>query len=375
MKQGTADARAAKERAKAYNKKKIILMIADMAIQLLLLNIIAFSGVSAWAVDCIRTIIAGDYLLFLVFLALMGICMSAASLPIDFYASYVVEHRYELSNQTVPAWILERLKSTGLSLALGIPVALAFYYFLKMSGPLWWLYFSSLLFIIAVLLARLAPVLIFPVFYRFRPLSDPSVEEKIRRVLDASRIRIKGIYSFNMSKDTRKANAGFAGMGRSRRIILSDTLLEGFTPDEIAVVFAHEAGHYMKRHIAKNVFLGGAIIYVSLFLCGTLYEATITRMGFPQTAEIAALPVLFLYLSVFGVLAMPATNAVSRRYEREADRLALELTGDTGSFISAMEKLASQNLSEREPHPLVEFFLYSHPAISRRIDFARTWKG
>ena len=187
-------------------------------------------------------------------------------------------------------------------------------------------------------------------------------------------LAFRGIYTFNMSKKTRKANAGFTGIGRTRRIILSDTLVENFSPREIAVIFAHEMGHYKKRHILKNLVLGAAIIFLSLRLCGYVYSATISAMGYGRIHDVAALPVLLLYLSLFSLAIMPMTNAISRRYEVQADTFALETTGDRESFITSMEKLAEQNLADRNPHPVEEFVFYSHPSIGRRVAFARGYK-
>jgi STE24 endopeptidase len=246
-----------------------------------------------------------------------------------------------------------------------------FYVFLKLTGWLWWLWFSLFIFFISVFLARIAPVIIFPIFYKFKELESDEIRERITALLEGQGISIKGIYSFNLSKDTKKANAGFTGIGRSKRIILSDTLIGQFTPDEIAVVFAHEMGHYRKRHIVKSIVLGSASIFVSFFLCGELYRLTLAVMGYGHVYDIAAIPVLFLYLSLFSLVTMPLSNALSRRYEREADRYALEATRDRDSFISAMEKLADMNLADRDPNPVTEFMFYSHPSIKKRIAFAR----
>jgi STE24 endopeptidase len=227
------------------------------------------------------------------------------------------------------------------------------------------------IFFISVFLARVAPVIIFPLFYKFKNLESDEIRRRITRLLDDQGIPIKGIYSFNLSKDTKKANAGFTGIGRSKRIILSDTLIGQFTPDEIAVVFAHEMGHYKKRHIVKSIALGAFSIFLSFYLCGELYRLTLGYLGFAHVYDIAAIPVLFFYLTLFSLVTMPLSNALSRKYEREADRYALEVTRDREAFISSMEKLADMNLADRDPNPVTEFMLYSHPSIKKRIAFAR----
>ncbi|HOK03395.1 MAG TPA: M48 family metallopeptidase, partial [Spirochaetota bacterium] len=246
-----------------------------------------------------------------------------------------------------------------------------FYFFIKKSGHLWWLYFAIFLVAFSVVLARLAPVIIFPLFYKFKELEDGEIKDKIKEVLAKANISITGIFSFNMSKDTKKANAGFTGLGKSKRIILSDTLINDFTPAEIAIVFAHEAGHYKHKHIIKNLIFSTAVIFLTLFVCGRLHALTVNAMGIPSISALESLPVLMLYLSIAGLLIMPLTNYISRRYEFQADEYAVKITKDKESFISAMEKLAGLNLADKDPHPAVEFFLYSHPSIKRRINAAR----
>lgn len=357
--------------AKRYNRIKIRISIADLVINIIFITILAFSGISDVIVKQIEPYVQNPYLQFLLFLAIVGFSAGIIGFPLDFYSSYILEHRFKLSTQNLFTWGVERIKSLGVGLMLGIPVALAFYYFLIISGKHWWLYFGAFIFLFAILLARLAPVLIFPIFYKFKPLDQGEISEKIIAIIKKNNIRIRGIYSFDMSRETRKANAGFTGIGKSKRIILSDTLIENFTPDEIAAVFAHEVGHYRKRHIAKNIFLSGIVIFLSLFLCGRLYEWTLYRYGFIHIHEIAALPILFFYLSLFSIIAMPLTNYLSRSFEIEADRFSLEIVEDKKSFISSMEKLAEINLADREPHPIIEFLFYSHPSIKKRIEHAR----
>ncbi|HNX60984.1 MAG TPA: M48 family metalloprotease, partial [Spirochaetota bacterium] len=239
-------------------------------------------------------------------------------------------------------------------------------------GSYTYLIFATVLFFFSVLLARVAPVVLFPLFYKFVALPEGEVRSRLSSLLDREKIAFKDIFSFNMSKNTRKANAAMAGIGKSRRIILSDTLLESFTPAEIESVFAHEVGHYRHKHIPLLVCVNGILIYLSFFLCGLLYSRTISLMGFLGESDIAALPILILYLSAFGLAVMPLSNMLSRRCERQADAYAIESTKNPEAFISAMERLASMNLSEKQPHPLVEFFFHGHPSIAKRIAFART---
>jgi STE24 endopeptidase len=358
-------------RNKEYNKIKLRLTVADILIDLVLIAAWAFSGISPVMADIIGRYISNEYFSFLAFIAFASVAYAIIDLPLDFYGGFIIEHRYNLSNQSVRAWITDKAKSAGIGACIGIPLALAFYFFLRATGDLWWLYFSLFAFFISVLLARLAPVIIYPLFYQFRELEPGEIRDTIMRLVDKEGIRIKGIFSFNLSKDTKKANAGFTGIGGSRRIILSDTLMEKFTPAEIGVVFAHEMGHYTMRHITKGILIGAAVIFLSFFLCGELYRATLGYFGNARVYDLAAIPILLFYLTLVGLVSMPLMNAISRRHERAADRYALDITGEKESFISTMDKLADMNLADKDPNPVTEFLFYSHPSIKKRIASAK----
>ncbi|PKL36241.1 MAG: peptidase [Spirochaetae bacterium HGW-Spirochaetae-1] len=370
----TADETTSRDRdQKEYNRIKIRLSIAGIILDIALISLIAFSGVTGWLMSLISPFTENPYLQFLAFSAILGMALSALGFPMEFYGGYLLEHRFNLSNQSIPRWLLEKGKSTAVGLAVGVPVALAFYFFLKSTGELWWFYFSLFIFFISVFLARVAPVIILPLFYKFRELENGEVKDRITALLSAYHIPIKGIYSFNMSRDTKKANAGFTGIGKSKRIILSDTLIKDFTPDEIAVIFAHEMGHYKRRHIVKNIMQSTIIIFATLYLCGMAYSHTALNLGYGSIDDIAAIPILLFYLTLAGLVMMPLTNFISRRYEVQADSFALDATGDRPAFISSMEKLAKMNLADPDPHKAVEFFLYSHPSIKKRIAFAASY--
>jgi STE24 endopeptidase len=358
---------------KHYNKIKLRLSIIDLVLDLLLVTGLAFSGISIVIAD-LASITGNMYGDFLVFVMFIGLCFSLIGLPFEFYGSYIIEHRFGLSNQTILKWIWERLKSTFIGLLIGVPISIVFYFLILKMGDKWWIYFSCFIFIISVFLARVAPVIIFPLFYKFTKLEDDELKDRLEKILAEVKIDIKGIFRFNLSKDTKKANAGFTGLGKTKRIILSDTLLEKFTPEEIAVVFAHEAGHYKHRHIVKNILFSTVVIFVSFYVCSLLHSFTIKSMGFEHPYELAALPALVFYLTLSGLIMMPVTNFISRRYEFQADEFAVRITSNVDSFISTMEKLAEINLADKEPHPVVEFFLYSHPSIKRRIEFAKTFR-
>jgi len=221
--------------------------------------------------------------------------------------------------------------------------------------------------LLTVVLARLAPVLIMPLFYRFTPIGEGSLKERILRLCVDAGVRIDGIFSFNLSKNTRKANAAFTGIGRSRRIILGDTLVRDFSEEEIETVFAHELGHYRFGHIRKGIAAGTLLTFTGLFAASLLYAWSLTLFGYASPADLGALPMLAVWLSLFGLVTSPLGNLLSRRHEREADRYAVASTGKREAFVSALRKLGAMNLADPDPHPLVEFLFYSHPPITKRI--------
>lgn len=362
------------EQAKKYARTKRILSLAQSVILYAVLVVLLFTGLAIEISNYVYSFTSNDYLALLIFLGIVGISEAVITFPLSFYSGYILEHKYDLSTQDLKGYFGESLKGLLVALALGIPILLGFYFILKNTGELWWLVLGLFFFLISVVLGRLAPILIMPLFYKFRPVEDESIKERLLALCKKTGVEVEGIFTFNMSKSTKKANAAFTGMGKSKRIILGDTLMEKFTPEEIEFVFAHEMGHYTKRHITKLVLLSTVSTFLGLYLTSLLYKGTMGFFGFTQPYEIAALPLLFLYLSIYGLITSPITNIFSRKYEWEADTYAIETTRDREAFISSMEKLADQNLAEKTPNKVIEFLFHSHPSIAKRIEFAKNYE-
>ncbi|MBI4535946.1 MAG: M48 family metallopeptidase, partial [Ignavibacteriae bacterium] len=292
---------------------------------------------------------------------------SILTLPLGYYSGYLVEHRYNLSNQTFGRWAWERMKGTLVSLPLIVAVLVVLYFCLRTYGLWWWLPVSIVLTFFSVVLARLAPMLIMPLFYKFTPLPDGRLKERITTLCADAGVRILGIFSFNLSKNTKKANAGFTGIGRSKRIILGDTLMKDFSEEEIETVFAHELGHYTHRHILIGMLIGVISTFAGLYVAAQCYTWSLEWFGFSSITNLAALPLLALWLALFGLVTAPLGNIISRKHERQADAYAVTTTRNRSAFVSALRKLAATNLADPQPHPLIEFLFYSHPSITRRI--------
>jgi STE24 endopeptidase len=358
---------------KKYNRIKLILSLAGTLIGVAFILAIVLCGFSLSLSRIIGTFSENMYLQLLLFVVVIGIIESILTFPLNYYSGYRMEHEYGMSNQTFFQWMKENLKGTAVGAVIGLPLLLIFYYCLNVFQDNWWLPVAAVFFFFSVLLARMAPTLIFPLFYKFKPIENESLKNKLIKLCSGVNMTIAGIFEFNMSKTTKKANAAFAGIGKSKRIILADTLLESFSEEEIEVVFAHEVGHYYHKHIIKGILLSLVTIFAGLYVSAYFYKQWLPIFGFTSITDIAALPLLALILMIFGFLTGPINNALSRAYERQADTYALNTTKNKQAFISAMQRLSTMNLADEEPHPVVEFLFYSHPAISKRVRAAESF--
>ncbi len=353
--------------AKAYNRIKLITGIVSSAASLAFLWVIVAAGFSRALESLVHSRVQEAYLSLFLFAVIVGLLQSLLTLPMAWYSGYAVEHRYALSNQSLGRWAWEKIKGALVALPIVLAVLALLFFCLSAYGNAWWLPVSVGVTLLSVVLARLAPILIMPMFYKFTPLPDGSLKERITRLCERTGLRFSGIFSFNLSKNTRKANAGFTGIGAAKRIILGDTLVGGFTEEEIETVFAHELGHYRHHHILIGIVVGTVSTFAGLYLAARLYEWSLAFYGFSALQDIAALPLLAVWLSLFGLVTAPLGNMLSRRHERQADAFAVQQTGLGPAFAGALRKLASMNLADPEPHPLVEFLFYSHPSIGRRL--------
>jgi len=360
--------------AKKYSKINQIISLSETVIFFAITVIFIAGGYSKEVEELAFSFTTNDYAAVLIFFGIFGIIQSVITFPLSFYSDYTLEHKYGLSNQTIPGYFKEKIKGMLIGLLLGIPLLLIFYFIIKNYSESWWLILGAVMFFFSVIIGRLAPTLIMPLFYKFKPLENEEIKQKILSLCEKTGVRIQGIFEFNMSKNTKKANAAFTGIGKSKRIILGDTLLKNFSPEEIETVFAHEMGHYKKRHIMKLMTVSVFMTFAGLYLTSLAYSNSLNTFGFNSVSEIAALPLLFIYLSLFGLITSPISNILSRKFEWEADTFAIETTRDKGAFISAMEKLADQNLADKTPNKIIEFLFHSHPSIDKRIKFAEDYK-
>jgi STE24 endopeptidase len=364
-----------KKTYKKYNNTKLAISIGKGVISFFLILLFVALGYSTRLADYLSQYFSNSYFLFITFVFVVGVVTTVIFAPVNYYSEFYLEHKYNLSNQTFIKWIVEGLKGLLISVIIGVPILLFFFYVLSEFGSLWWLPLALGLFVISVVLGRIAPVLILPLFYKVTPVEEENLpadkvglKSSIEKLATEAGMRIENVYKFDMSKNTKKANAAFTGLGKSKRILLGDTLLENYSKDEIETVIAHEVGHYKKKHIIKNIIIGTASSFLTLFIIAVLYENTIGIFGFSSITEIAALPLLSLWGAVIALIQSPLSNILSRKFEYEADEYAVTVTGKAAPYISTLEKLTEQNLGDKDPHPFIEWFFYSHPSIKNRIN-------
>ena len=353
--------------SKRYNNIKLAAGISEGILTFILILAFVWAGLSLRLENLISGTYSNNYLVFILFVLVSGFALGVLFFPLNYYKDFYLEHKYNLSNQTFWKWILEDLKALGVSLVIGIPLLLAFYYVMNRFGNLWWLPFAILLFVVSVILARIVPVFILPLFYKVTPIENEELKNRITKLAEDAGIKVENVYKFDMSKNTKKANAAFTGIGKSKRILLGDTLLEKYSDDEIETVIAHELGHYKRKHIIKNIIIGTVSSFLTLFLISYFYQLSLKWFGFSEITKIAALPLLSLWAMLIGLIQTPLSNLLSRKFEYEADEYAITSTGKADAFKATLEKLTEQNLGDKEPHPFVEWYFYSHPSIKNRL--------
>ena len=359
--------------AHRYNRIKRWLGITDFVIGFIFLLVLLATRWSDSLRDLAYRIGFQNYSfsLFIYLVLLLGIS-KLLGIGLDYYGFWL-ERRFKLTSQRFRSWLWDETKGFLVSLVLGTVVVQLLYFTIRQWPQNWWLLAWALFMVLFVLLAQLAPVVLFPIFYKFEPLEDEELRRRLVVLSEHAGTRVRGVYRWRLSEKSKKANAALTGLGRTRRIILADTLLDNYTPDEIEAVLAHELGHHVHRHILKSILVQAAITFVGFWAANWTLHYAVDRHMFEELSDFANLPLLALVSVMLSFLLMPALNAYSRFNERQADRYAFESIASVGPFVSSMNKLAEQNLAERTPSKWVEWFFHSHPSISRRLAAAEQW--
>jgi STE24 endopeptidase len=292
--------------------------------------------------------------------------------PFNIYGSFILEHKFCLTKQKISDWFKDQLKAGILSYIISLIIFGAFYHILRHNPNSWWLVVSVFWITFSLILAKLTPVFIIPLFFKCKPLTDNSLRERIINLSQKMKVKILDVFEIDFSKKTLKANAAFVGWGSTRRVLLADTLKDKYSHDEIEVILAHEFAHYQMKHLLKLIIINALSTVAGFYLIFKTNIFVLNIFGLSSLEDFAAFPVVVMYLMVFGIITQPLGNYISRVFEKEADTAAIKITGFKEAFILMMEKLSNQNLSDRSPHPIIKFFFFNHPPTDERINMAKT---
>ncbi len=358
-------------RAKRYSRIKYALSLADILYLIFLLFVFILSGGSKLLLEQVVYFTGPGPLALPVYLLCASLGYYLLDFPLTFYGSFLLERRFGLSGQRISGWLYDQLKSGLLSYIFSLILFAVFYRVLGALPDHWWLAASAFWIIFNLVLTRLFPVLIIPLFFKYKDLGDPELKNRIIRLAEKMRVRLVDVLEIDLSKKTFKANAAFVGTGASRRVLLADTLKDRYSAEEVEVIVAHEFAHYKSKHILKLLAADSAVTAALFYIIFRSSDWAAVYFGFGGLAELAAMPLVLLYFIIFGLITRPLENWLSRRFEVSADKQAIEATACPGAFVSMMEKLADQNLADRCPHPFIRFFFFDHPPIDERIALAR----
>ena len=360
-------------KARRYNRIHRWLSIADFVIGAAFLVVLCYRMVGLVARLALRRGFQNYTLAVFLYLFFLLLISKALGFGLDYYG-FRLERRFQLSTQKFRSWLWDETKGFLVGLVLAAIVVELLYFMIRQSPQHWWLITWALFMGLFILLAQLAPVVLFPIFYKFEPLDDEDLRRRLVLLGERAGTRVRGVYRWKLSEKSKKANAALTGLGSTRRIILADTLLDNYAPEEIEAVLAHELGHHVHRHILKSIFVQAGITFLGFWIANFVLHYAVDHHMFEELSDFANLPLLAITATLLSLLLMPALNAYSRFNERQADRYAFESIANVGPFISSMNKLAQQNLAERTPSKWIELLFHSHPAISRRVAAAEEWE-
>ena len=359
--------------AQRYNKIQRWLGISDFVVGSAFLVLLLVTGWTGWLRDFALRRGFQNYTLA-VFLYLFFLLLISKVLGFGFdYYGFQLERKFQLSTQRIRSWLWDEAKGFLVGVVLAGIVVELLYFMIRQSPQHWWLITWVLFIGLFILMAQLAPVVLLPIFYKFEPLENEDLRRRLVLLSEHAGTRVRGVYRWKLSEKSKKANAALTGLGNTRRIILADTLLDNYEPEEIEAVLAHELGHHVHRHILKSIFVQAGITLLGFWAANWVLHYAVDHHMFEELSDFANLPLLVLTISALSLVLMPALNAYSRFNERQADRYAFESIASVEPFISSMNKLAQQNLAERRPSKFVEMLFHSHPAISKRVAAAEAW--
>ena len=358
-------------KAKTYENEKRKIGIASSLLSLVFILLFYFSGLS----DYLANINLSFIYVFLIYVTVFQILSTVIGVPLGYYSSYIHEHKWGFSNYTNRTWIIDQLKSFAVSLIL-LPILLGIFFWVLWKFPeTWWLVAATVTTLVSIVFVTLFPVVILPIFNKYDIIEDETLTGQLSEILNKAGLKPSGFFRQDMSRQTKKENAFLAGMGKTRRVVIADNLLEHMSLSEIKSVIAHEVGHYRYSHLPKNILIGTVQQLIIFYLLNIIMKVLYPEFLTSNTNNLSLFPMFSLIMSLLSSLLFgPLNNLISRYFERQADRTSLELYPDKDSFQKAMAGLANRNLSNAYPEWWVKLLYYSHPPIGERLSFAENYK-
>jgi len=359
--------------AKLYEKEKRLLGLVSMFLSLGILLTFYYSGFSEW----LANFSLGHSIIwtFLIYVVTFHLVFALLSFPLHFYSDYLHEHKWKFSNQTVKSWLWESVKSFLVSLVIAF-ILLGLLFWIMASYPrLWWLIAGLAMGVISVIFATLIPVVILPLFNKYTPIENPELTSALEVILSGGGLKSSGFFKEDMSKQTKKENAFLAGLGKTRRVVLGDNLMDNMSIPEIESIIAHEVGHYKFKHIWKGMAIGLPQQLLVFFLLDLIMRTLFPEFLSSTRVNLTLLPMMAILVGVLsGLLFTIMSNAISRHFEAQSDRYALENINNPNSFLTALAGLADRNLANAYPSWWVKLLYYSHPPIGERLQMAENFQ-
>jgi STE24 endopeptidase len=357
--------------AREYSKLTRHLLYLELAVGAVFLLTVLLSGLSGGLRNFLALPQSARVALYFLVLMLSYTIITA---PLSVYRGFILPHRYGISHQSRRSWLADEAKEMGLGLALGTALVIVIYLFIETFPQTWWLLAFAFTALLSVVMTRLAPVLILPLFFKLQPLKDTELRQRLLSLAERCQTKIKDVFQIGFSDKMSTGNAMLMGWGKTRRIAISDTLLMQYTPEEIEVIMAHELGHQRHKDIARLMATQSVLMLLGFYLINLALNWAAPRLDLDGVSDVAALPLLALVLAALALVLAPLVNAYSRRLEEAADNYALVATDNPEAFTTMLTKLTDQNLADSDPSRWIELMFYDHPPYYKRLELAQRYR-
>ena len=355
--------------ARRYEKENRLLGLASSLLALFIVLAFYFSGLSSRLANL--GISSSIIWTFLLYVALFQAIVFVFSFPLNFYSSYIHEHKWNFSNHTVKSWLWEQTKSFFVGLIILFILLGLLFWIMAQFPQTWWLIAGLAMALVGVIFATLFPVVVLPIFNKYKLIQNKELTDALEKILSKGGLRSSGFFEEDMSRQTKKENAFLAGLGKTRRVVLGDNLMKNMTIPEIESIIAHEVGHFKHKHIWKNIVVGTGEQLIVFYFINLAMKNLFPQFLSSTRSNLTLFPMFAILIGVIsGFLFGPVGKMLSRQFEKQADSYAMKNIKDKKAFMTALAGLADRNLSNAYPAWWVKFLYYSHPPIGERLSMA-----